>query len=146
VRRGIGLALILLSISATALLSAPGEEDARRAARAFGQALTTGKAEGLRPILAEHGRLQLSLARLGPEDGSFGAGQVEALFRDFLADGKVRSFEILRLECDGQSTALAHGRASITDRQGRNARVGIHLAFKVENDRWVLREIKETAE
>src|SRR6185436_15528656 len=84
VRRGFGLALILLSISATALLSAPGEDDARKAARAFGQALTSGRADGLRPILAEHGRLQLSLVRLGPEEGYFAAGQVEALFRDFL--------------------------------------------------------------
>lgn len=145
-RRRFGLALILLSISTAPLFSAPTEEDARKQARAFGQALTTGHAEALRPVLAEHGRLQLSLVRLGPEEGLFGADQVEALFRDFLAEGKVRSFEILRLESDRQSTALVHGRASLVDRQGRQARVGIHLGFQVEEDRWVLREIKETAE
>lgn len=150
-RRGLGLLLVLLSFSGAALRSAPeepapSEEDARKAARTFGLALTSGKADLLRPALPEHGRLHLSLARLGPEEGFFGAGQVEALFRDFLAEGKVSSFEVLRFECDHQSTALVHGRALLTDRQGRKARLSIHLALQPEAGRWVLREIKETAE
>jgi hypothetical protein len=145
-RRRLGLALILLTISHPALRSAPGEDDARKAARAFGQALTSGRSEALRPILPEQGRLQLSLRSLGPEEGTFGAGQVEALFRDFLAEGKVRSFEILRLECDRHSTALVHARASVLDRQGRPVRAGVHLVLQVEEDRWVLREIKEASE
>ena len=121
-------------------------EPARVAARRFGQALVASQAQGLREILPEHGNVRLVLSRLGPENGSFGAGQVEALFRDFLAVGQVRSFEVLRLQSDGTNSALVQGRVMIVDREGRPCRVALHLAFEPEGPRWVLREVKETAE
>ena len=123
-----------------------GEEEARRCARLFGQALTSGQASLLRPILPTSGKIHLAATRLVPEEGYFGASQVEALLGDFLSQGSVRSFEVLRLESDGKTSALARGRAVLTDRQGRPARLGIHLSFQTEDDRWVLREIKETLE
>jgi hypothetical protein len=73
------------------------------------------------------------------------AAQVVALFRDFLAVGKVAAFEVLRCEGDGGLTALAHSRAAIVDREGRSSRIGLHLALELEDGRWVLREVKETA-
>jgi len=131
---------------ALTLATADADDGARAAAQTFGRALVAGNAEGLRPILPEHGRVHLTLSRLGPEEGSFGARQVEALFRDFLAKGSVASFDVLRCESDGRRSALAHGRAAITDRDGRGGRVAFHLGFESEGDRWVLREVKETAE
>jgi len=133
--------VLLLSLAA-----AEADDGARTAAQTFGRALVAGKAEALRPILPEHGKVHMTLSRLGPEEGSFGARQVEAVFRDFLAKGAVASFEVVRCENDGRRSALAHGRATITDRDGRSGRVGFHLGFEPEGERWVLREVKETAE
>jgi hypothetical protein len=123
-----------------------GPPGASEAAAAFGRALVARNAGSLQPILPQEGRVHVMLSRMGPEDGRFGASQVVALFRDFLATGKVSAFEIVRCECDGASSALAHGRASIIDRDGKSARVGVHLGFEREGPRWVLREVKETPE
>ena len=136
---------VVLALTATPAM-ADADDGARAAAATFGRALVAGSAEALRPILPEHGRVHLTLARLGPEEGLFGARQVEALFRDFLASGKVASFEVLRCDSDGPRSALARGRAAITDREGRTGRIGLHLGFEPEGERWVLREVKETAE
>jgi hypothetical protein len=123
-----------------------GEAEARRSARVFGQALTSGQASLLRTILPTGGKVHLVVPRIVPEEGWFTASQIEALLADFLTQGSVRSFEVLRLESDGKTNALARGRAVATDRQGRPLRLGIHLAFEPEDDRWILREIKETLE
>jgi len=150
-RFALGRALVAALLVAP-LLAAPssraatGEEEARKSARLFGQALTTGQASLLRSILPVDGKIHLAVNRLVPEEGYFGASQVEALLGDFLSQGSVRSFEVLRLESDGKTNALARGRAVLTDRQGRPARLGIHLSFQIEDDHWVLREIKETLE
>jgi hypothetical protein len=119
-------------------------EQARDAAARFGQALTKGDASLLRSILPQRGKVQLRLLSLGPGDGSFSAGQVESLIRDFLEQGSVQSFELVGMEHDAQRYALAHGRASLTDRQGRAVRSELHLGFQPEDGRWVLREIRET--
>ncbi len=137
---------ILLLLATVPTPAAPSEEEARKGARLFGQALTTGQAAMMRPLLPPNGKVHLTLDRFGPEEGFFGASQVEALFSDFLSQGSVRSFEVLRLECDGAALALANGRAVLTDRQGRPARVLVHLAFQPEGGRWAIREIKETGE
>ena len=65
---------------------------------------------------------------------------------DFLAVGEVKNFEVLRLEGGGDTTTLVQGRAVLVDRDGRPARVLLHLAFQPEGGRWVLREVKETSE
>jgi len=139
----VGLAVMLV----VALFAAARADDgARAAAQTFGRALRAGNAEALRPILPAQGKVHLTLNRLGPEEGNFGARQVEAVFRDFLAKGAVLQFDVVRCESDGRRSALAHGRATITDRDGRGGRIAFHLGFEPEGDRWVLREVKETAE
>ena len=141
---------VVLPILASVLLAAAtpvaAGDEARSAANTFGNALVARSAEALRPILPQQGRVHLTLIRLGPEEGLFGARQVEAVFRDFLAGGKVVSFELTRCESDPKRSALAHGRATIVDRDGRGGSVGFHLGFEPEGGRWVLREVKETAE
>jgi hypothetical protein len=133
-------------VAASLVGAAAPPDPAREAAKIFGHALVTSDAAKLRRVLPESGKVYLSLSRLGPEEGSFGPGQVEALVGDFLAAGSVRSFDVIRIESDGRSTALVHARALIVDREGRSGRALMHLAFETEGDRWVLREIKETAE
>jgi hypothetical protein len=83
----------VLALSAT-FAHVDADDGARAAAATFGSALVAGSAEALRPILPERGRVHVSLKRMGPEEGMFGARQVEALFRDFLAKGKVASFDV----------------------------------------------------
>jgi hypothetical protein len=95
-------------------------------------------------VLPERGRLHLSLTKFGPENGHFGRKQVEALFGDFFTRGSVRSFEVLSLECEADSYAIVQARARIVGGDGRNANVVLHLAFETEDERWVLREIRET--
>ena len=138
------LAAVLLIAAASSFASA--EDGAREAATTFGRALVSNKPSSLMPILPQQGRVHVTLVRLGPEDGRFGANQVVALFRDVLATGKFTSFEIVRCETDGSRSALAHATASIVDRDGRTGRIGVHLAFEPESGRWVLREVKETVE
>lgn len=141
-------AVVFVLACALAAAASPAEagNDGEAAAHIFGDALVARRAEALRPILPRQGRVHLSLVRLGPEEGLFGARQVEAVLRDFLAGGRVVSFEIKRCESDPHRSALAHGRATIVDREGRTVGIGLHLGFEPEGDRWVLREVKETAE
>jgi hypothetical protein len=137
---------LVLAVAATGSRAGTSTEDARAAAATFGRALTSAQASSLRPILPQRGKVHLALVRLGPEDGVFGASQVEAVFRDFLAAGSVATYEVVRCESDGKSAALAHARATITDRDGRRGAVALHLGFQPEDGRWVLREVKESAE
>lgn len=120
------------------------EDQARAAALLFGTAMKSADLSVLRPVLPEKGKIQLRLVHLGPEEGFFSSSQVEALLRDFLEQGSIRSFDLLRVEYDANRFALAHGRALLSDREGRPARVNLHLAFQPEDGRWVLREIRET--
>jgi hypothetical protein len=83
---------------------------------------------------------------MGPEEGSFGANQVEAILAGYLDVGSVRSYDVLRIDSDDRTFATARCLADLVDRQGKPARVGIRLAFEREDGRWVLREIKELPE
>jgi hypothetical protein len=136
-----GLVIALwLAVPATA------QGEPRVAAEAFGNALVSGRADRLRPLLPGEGKIRLRLTRFGAEDGFYGAGQVEAIFRDFLAKGSVKSFEVARVESDGRAYALVHARIALVDREGRQGRVTMHLAFQPEGGGWALREIKELRE
>ncbi len=138
--------LLFLAGLSIASLAATGKEEAKDAARRFGVALEAAQPSALRPLLPARGKVLLALQRLAQENGSFGAGQVEAVFRDSLTLVVVRSFEVIRIESDARTFAVAHGRATITDRQGRPSRVLLYLAFQPEDGVWVIREIKETLE
>jgi len=140
-------ALAVLLFAAT--LHAPAADSAddqaiRDCAATFGQALKSGDPSRLRPILPARGKVQLRLVRLGPQSGAFSASQVEAVLQDFLRQGSIESFEVLRVEHDTQGYALVRGRASLTDRDGRAGQVDLHLALQPEGERWVLREIRES--
>lgn len=132
------------SVTAAEPVPALGEEQARQAALAFGQALLRADTSLLKPILPERGRLRMRLHRLGPEEGSYSACQVEALLKEFLREGSVRSFDVLRLECDGERYALVQSRARVTDGSGVAAVIDLHLTFQPEGQRWALREVRES--
>jgi len=139
-------ALALLACVVSVCLAADGPSEVRQAAQRVGQALQSKQPAALRKLLPDTGKVELSLARLGPEDGAFAPPQVEALFRDFLASGSVRSFEVVRVEGECKAHGVAHAQASVVDRQGSPARVGLHLTFQMEEGRWVLRGMRETSE
>jgi len=123
-----------------------GPAEVRRAAESVGQALQAKQTSALRKLLPDTGKVELSLQRLGPEEGAFAPPQVEALFRDFLASGSLRSFAVVRVEGECKAHGVAHAQAAVVDRQGSPARVGLHLTFQLEGGRWVLRGMRETAE
>jgi hypothetical protein len=142
------LACLLLGVpgALSAAHAAEGAAEVRRSAEIVGEALMAKQTAPLRKLLPATGKVELSLARLGPEEGAFAPPQVEALLRDFLGTGSVRSYEIQRVEGDCKSHGVAHARATVVDRQGSPARVGLHLTFQLEGGRWVLRGMRETAE
>src|SRR5712672_3335648 len=118
--------MALLLATGFTVAAPPAGEAGRAAATTFGAALTAGSAAALRPILPERGRVHLALSRLGPEEGLFGAQQVEALFREFLAHGTMSSFQLIRFESEPGRGAVAHGTAAIVDREGHRVPVGLH--------------------
>lgn len=138
------IVLLGLFVAVANMAETSGEDAARVAVERFGRGLASGDLSLIRPLLPQKGKVQLNLARLGPERGSFSASQVEALLRDFMALGSVESFEPTRVEHDPNGVALASARVELTDKQGRPATVDLHLTFQPDGQRWVLREIRET--
>lgn len=134
---------LLASALVVASHAFPAEQQARTAALEFGRALRQGDAAALRAVLPSEGRVGLRLVCFGPEEGSYSAEQVAALFKDFLRQGSVRSFDLLRLQCSSEQFALVHARAGVTDRDGRPREVDLHLTLRPEGARWVVREIRE---
>jgi hypothetical protein len=126
------------------------EGDGRQAVEAavdrLGRLLIAGDASRLAPILPEQGKIKLKLDRLGPEDGSFSSSQVTALLAEFLETGRVEAFTVTRVEYDPHGVALASARVGLMDKRGHASSVVLHLTFETENDRWVVREIRETAQ
>jgi len=137
--------LLALALTIPSPAASTGEEQAKIAALEFGRALTRTDTSSMGKLLPSRGKVRLRLVHFGPEEGSYSADQVQALFKDFLRQGAVRSFDLLRLQCASDQYALAHGRARLVDRDGRPAEVDLHLTFQPEGDRWVLREIREAS-
>ncbi len=145
--RGCPAASILLLAAALTLPSSAasiGEEQAKTAALQFGRALTVADTSRLASILPDRGKIRLRLTGFGPAAGSYSADQVAAIFKNFLREGAVRSFDLLRLECASEHFAFVHARAQVLDRDGRPTESDLHLTFQPEGDHWVLREIRET--
>lgn len=140
------LVVVGAALMASTDASSQDIDGARAAAERFGSALTSGRASALRAVLPAQGKVRLSLRHLGPEDGAFASGQVEAVFASFLTAGSVRSFSVVSVDSDGRTAALAVARAEVTDRDGRSARVAFRLSLEPETGRWVLREVRETTE
>lgn len=138
--------VLAAALAASAVLCSQEVDGARSAAERFGSALTSGRSSALRSVLPSQGKVRLSLHRLGPEEGVFASGQVEALFASFLSSGSVRAFSVVSVDSDGKTAALAVARADVTDRDGRTARIGFRLSLEPEADRWILREVRETSE
>ena len=147
-RTCIATLLVLLTVVPAAAASEPvpdQEAAVEEAAREFGRALTGSELARLKPLLPRRGKVQLRLEHLGPEQGSYSAGQVLALLDDFLRVGSVRSFELSpRCEGDRRNYTLVQGRAEVTDREGREVIIKLHLTIVPEDGRWILREIRET--
>ena len=145
VRRFIAAGGVLLAAALLlpTLPAATGEQQAKKAALAFGSSLKHSDTAALRSVLPSRGKVNLRLIVFGPEEGSYSADQVQVLFKGFLRQGEVRSFDLLHVQCSTDQFALVHARAGVTDRDGRAGEVDLHLTFQPENDRWVLREIRE---
>ena len=116
----------------------------RETIEAFGKALVEGDAGKLRIALPETGKVRVRLVRLGPQTGALRGGQLGAVLLDFLERGRVTGFEIRTVE-RSETLALATAAVTLVDADGSRARVSLHLSLEPENDRWVLREIRESS-
>ena len=136
--------LLIAALTSTVLSAATGEEQARSSALKFGRALTLSDTAQFKPLLPDRGKVRLRLFGFGPAEGSYSPDQVAAVFNDFLREGKVRSFEIQRIECAGERFAFVKSTLKVVNKDGHDARVELHLTFQPEGKRWVLREIRES--
>lgn len=143
--RTVSALFVSLALCALPGLAETGEAQAKETALDFGRALTRGRPSELRSILPDQGRIRLRLLHLGPEEGSYSPDQVEALFNDFLLEGKVRSFDLVRMQCSDDRFALIDARLQLVDREGRAQESGLHITLQPEQSRWVLREIRENS-
>lgn len=137
------LFLVALGPAVWAADSSGPKDLALAAAKTFGRALVQADASKLKSILPERGKVRMRLTCFGPEDGSYSASQVQALLADFLRQGSVSSFDVLRVESDDQRYVLVRGRAGTKGCQGQPKQVDVHLTLQPENGRWVLSEIRE---
>ena len=145
-QRSLFRALILTAmLAASSLLAEPvvDEKAALRCANVFGDALKSGDTSMLRSILPSRGRVTVRLVRLATEEGAFSASQVQALMKDILKRGTIHTFNVVHVEGSREGYALVRARADVTDRDGVDARVDLRLALGPEDERWVLREIRE---
>lgn len=138
------LALLLTLAAAAAAAWAGDDGPAREAAARFGRALVSSNPSQLDALLPERGKVRMRLPCFGFEDGSYSASQVQAMLQDFLRQGRVHSFDLLRVGGDAVHHALVQGRARATDRHGRTTEIELHLTLQPEGERWVLREIRES--
>jgi hypothetical protein len=131
------LALVLLA--ATSFGAEP-----RETVDAFGTALVQGNADGLLTLLPSQGKVRVRLVRLGPQDGALRSGQLHAILLDFLERGSVQSFKLQTIERSSK-LALASADVGLIDAKGTRVRVRLYLSLEPEDDRWVLREIRESS-
>jgi len=141
---------ILLSLACLAAPAGVSAEpaappgDAGNAADHFARALQGSNAGMIGAMLPDQGKIRLRLRRLGPEEGAFSGRQVESLFRDFFRGGIIRSAKVEGVDQQSGTYALGRVRATGVDAEGRPLDFRLHLGFQLENDRWALREIRET--
>ena len=130
-------------IAAVALLDAVSlGAEPRATVDAFGAALVQGNADALHAVLPSAGKVRVRLVRLGPQDGALRGGQLHAVLQDFFERGSIESFKLQTIE-HSSKLALASAELDLIDEQGRTE-VRLHLSLEPENDRWVLREIRES--
>jgi len=130
-------------IAAVALLAAVSlGAEPRATVDAFGAALVQGNADALHAVLPSAGKVRVRLVRLGPQDGALRGGQLHAVLQDFFERGSIESFKLQTIE-HSSKLALASAELDLIDEQGRTE-VRLHLSLEPENDRWVLREIRES--
>ena len=142
IRSSIRLVIVLLVVHGLAV--APLAEAPRTAVDAFGAALIAGNADRLREVFPSRGKVRVRLVRLGPEQGALRGSQLHAVLQDFLERGNVTSFEVRTVE-RSERQALATADLALIDSEGGRAKVRLHLSFEPEDDRWVLREMRESS-
>ncbi len=144
-RARVAVLVVLLGVLPCAVLGdeASSAEAARATAARFLDALVAGESARLRPLLPRYGKVSAKLGRFGPAQGSFSAGQIEALFADFGRHGAVRSFAVEHVDVASSRYAAVRGRVQTVDRDGVPAQCALHLGLEPEDGRWVVREIRE---
>jgi hypothetical protein len=138
----IRLAVLLLILHGPAVGSPT--DSPRKAVDAFGAALIAGDADQLRAVFPSRGKVRVHLVYLGPEQGALRGSQLHAVLQDFLERGNVTAFEIRTVE-RSEHQALASADVALIDPDGKRAKVRLHLSLEPEDDRWVLREMRESS-
>ena len=132
------LAAILLAVP----VSASTDEEVRATASDLVAWLAGGAGSIPTGILPDRGTVQFGLRTLGSARSAVGRGQAEAVLRDLREI--VQRHRITIGSVDVEESSWAWVRVGVEDRDGRTVAV-VLLAFHAEEDRWVLRELREAS-
>ncbi len=139
------LARLVILLAAAFATGAAAEHPAAGVVLRFGEALAAKRAGDLRPLLPREGRVRVELEHFGAHLGLFSPAQVEALFRTFLRQGEVRRFSVARVEPRSERHVRVHALCSVSEAGTRQAHVSLELGLEIEDERWVIRAIRETS-
>ncbi|MFQ5670678.1 MAG: DUF4783 domain-containing protein [Acidobacteriota bacterium] len=119
--------------------------DLAQAVEHLEQAFQAGEARRLRAILPGKGRLHLSIPSLSPRAGYFSADQAVYFLDDLFRRHPVVEFTARQEEHDGSGRVFVRGRLTVRTREAKRRILNLHFLLIREEDRWVLREIREHA-
>lgn len=139
----LALAISLISLPSPA---AGGRDEAGQAAERFARTLRAGEPSELHAILPKDGKILVSMAETGSGAGYYGASQVEALFGSYLAGHRFRECRIDHFEIQEPSYARVDLTAVRDGPDDERVTVFFRLALHLEQERWVLREIRESTQ
>jgi len=128
--------------SSRASESDAGEAGVRRAAERLLVWLGSGSGEFPGDLLPVRGTVAIALRDRPGEDGSFGARQAVAVLSDARRRWSGRVPSVIAADLREGRVALVRGRLEVRDPP---AAAELLMSFRWEDDRWVLREIRESA-
>ncbi|MBD3869027.1 MAG: hypothetical protein IFK94_12965 [Acidobacteria bacterium] len=139
-----GLLALAIGLTGLPIPAETGRKEAGQAAERFARALSTGESEALQALLPQSGKILVSISDIGQGAGYFGRSQVEALFSGYLAEFDFSDCRIDHIEVQESSYSRIDLTANRTGPGDAVSAVVFRLAFQPEQDRWVLREIRES--
>ncbi len=97
----------------------------------------------LRPLLADDGRVFLSLEKIKNVKGFFSANQALLIFKEFFALSTILDFAQTSIMSGPSSPLFINARITFKDTDARISTLAVSFALAKRNGSWKIKEIKE---